>query len=335
MSDTQRPRRRVFLPALALAALAVGLPLAALAVWWGFQLGAALAGAANPYEAICRLPPADDGGALRVEELELRRRLSELESDMARRRGLCPVCQDPDEVDVALVVDTSLSMRWPATLDAAAEQQRMQAIEREAGPLLEPRAQERMLSEMGQTPAGQERMEAARRAALAAIEALPPRARINLFSFGSFVPERAEQTNCSIAEVGRFPGADRPGLQDALRGLRPDASGTPLARAIERGAASVRNRPAGTPGRVIIITDGTETCRADPCAAARAARQADPGLSILIVDIARNRQLACLAEATDGQVFAPDGAAEIGRVLAEALRPPPPQACVPRPGRPG
>jgi len=142
MSDPQHiagQNRRRFLAALAVAALVVGVPLAGLAMWWGTSMAYALAKSAGPREAFCPLPPVDDG-SLRMAEMELRRRIAELESESARRRGQCQVCAEAEAVDVALIVDTSASMRWPAAMDAAAERAKMAAIEKEAGPITEPPA---------------------------------------------------------------------------------------------------------------------------------------------------------------------------------------------------
>ena len=326
-------RRRRFLIALAVAAIAVGVPLAGLAMWWGSSIAYALSRAATPRDAVCAIPPIDDG-SLRMTEMELRRRIATLESDTSRRRAQCQVCAEPEAVDVALIVDTSASMRWPATMDAAAERTKMADIEKEAGPIAEPRGNDRMLVEMARTPQGQDRMEEARRTALAVLDTLPARARVHLFSFAAFSAERVEATQCAVAPVGTYDNLQRAPLGAALRALRPDASGTPLAVSIERAAAAVKGRPAGTPGFVVVVTDGTETCRGDPCAAARAARAADPLLSVSVIDIARNEQASCLAEATGGQVFAAGKGADVGRMLAEALRPPPPRACIPRPELP-
>jgi len=330
---SERPnmfRQRPFLVTLALAALLIGLPLAGLAAWLGVQ--AAFAGA--PAELRANSCPVPDNGlaaSLRAEELALRRRLADLEIDIARRRAWCPLCAAEEQVDVAVVVDTSASMLWPATLDAAAEAETMERIRREVGSTDEPAGRARLLAELNATPGPQQRMEAARQAALAALATLPARARVQLFSFTSVDSRTPATGSCSVSPVGQYDNSARARLQAALRGLRPDAAGTPLALAIERAAAAVRQRPEGAPGFVIVITDGTETCRGDPCAAARTARAADPGLSISVVDIARNQQVACLAEATGGQVFTPGAGQDIGRLLSEALRLPPARACIPRP----
>jgi len=326
------PRRRFFLLALAIAALAVGLPLAVLAVLWGIEVARAHAPGANVRESVCRIGPPTDGGAGHVEELELRRRIAALESELARRGAACPICGEAEESEVALVVDTSISMRWPATMDAAAEAAQMERIKQETGdPLTTPAGNQRMQQEMNRTPAEQQRMEAARRAALAVLEALPRQAIVRLYSFGRVDPTRVQDTVCKVAEVGRFANADRPRLQQGLRGLQPDAGGTPLAQSIAQAAGSSKNRPAGRPGFVVIITDGLESCRGDPCAAAAAARAADPGLTITVIDIAGNPQVSCLAEATGGRLFKAEAGGDAGKLIAEAFRPPPPRACIPRP----
>ena len=81
-------RRRRFLVALALAAIAVGLPLAGLAMWWGGSIAYAVSQAATPRDAVCPIPPVDDG-SLRMQEIELRRRISDLESGQAARLAQC------------------------------------------------------------------------------------------------------------------------------------------------------------------------------------------------------------------------------------------------------
>ncbi len=328
------PRRR-FLVTLALLSLVVGLPLAVLATWWGISMASATVGGRDLRAAFCRMPPPADGGRLRVEEIELRRRVAQLEGDLSGRRAQCTVCADPDVVDVALVVDTSASMRWPASMNATAEAARYADLKKQFGELSADGAQDKLEAEWSAVPAGQNRMEAARRAALAVLDTLPGRARVHLLSFAGFDAQRVRQTQCNLVDAGRFAVADRPRLRTALAALQPNASGTPLALSIERAAASVRDRPADVPGFVVVVTDGAESCGGDPCAAARTARAADPGVKILLIDIAANTQAACLAEATSGQVIKPAETADIGRLLRDALRPPVPQACVPRPQAPG
>jgi hypothetical protein len=305
----------------------VGLPLAFLATWWGISIAIATTGAPSVRDAYCPIPGAS-ARSLRQEEIELRRRIASLESDISGRVSQCPICAAVSRVNVGLVIDTSPSMRWPATMDAAAEQRKMAEIARDAGPETTDAGKARMRADMALTPPGQARMDVARAAALAAIQDMPSRARIHLLTFTSFDAAQGPATNCHISDAGTFTNAQRPNLEATLRGLQPDSSGTPLAAAITRAAAAVHDRPVGAPGFVIVVTDGAETCQGDPCAAARDARAADPGLSILLVDIAANQQAACMAQATGGQVIQPAAGADIGRILREALRPQVERACI-------
>jgi len=320
--------QRPFLVSLAIFSLIVGLPLCGFAFWWGVNV--AIAGNAEALRAMqCPVPWDRELDRMRAEEIALRNRASELDSTIAGRRATCQICPPEGSVDVALVIDTSLSMQWPASMDAETERTRMEEIDR-IGRTAPGGVNAALRRALAQTPPGQERMEAARQAVLTAIETLPNRARIHLFAF-----ENSEQTgnSCRVSSLGNFDSSARAPLRTAVAGLRPNALGTPLASAIEAAAAAVRNRPSNVPGSIIIVTDGAESCRGDPCAAAQAVRSADPGLSITVLDIANNRHVSCLAAATGGRVLSPGGGAgvEIARQLQEALTPSAPAICIPRP----
>ncbi len=87
--------RKRFLVALAAAALAVGLPLAALAVLWGAQMAGTLGDAPDPRAAVCTAPPVDDG-SLRAAEIDLRRRIAEAERNAAARLAQCRPAPRPE-----------------------------------------------------------------------------------------------------------------------------------------------------------------------------------------------------------------------------------------------
>ena len=140
--------RRRFLITLALCGLVVGVPLAFLAAWLGLRFAVETAGAANPREAFCRMPAGAEAFRLRTEEIDLRRKATDLESALARRQAACPICAEPGFADIALVMDTSASMRWPASMDAAEEQRRMEQIVHEAGAIDTEPGQRRFLADL-------------------------------------------------------------------------------------------------------------------------------------------------------------------------------------------
>jgi hypothetical protein len=115
----------------------------------------------------------------------------------------------------------------------------------------------------------------------------------------------------------------------AVRQTHPGKGATPLALAIETAADAIK--AARHPASVVLITDGLDTCRADPCATAAALKKKAPGLSIHVIAFdAKSRDqlagLSCMAKETGGVFFAVtngpelDGAVE--KVMAAAATPP-------------
>ena len=76
---------------------------------------------------------------------------------------------------------------------------------------------------------------------------------------------------------------------------------------------------------IVVVSDGTESCKGDPCAVAAALARAKPQLRINVVDILGKGAGNCLAAATRGRVFPAHNAAEVTsmmrRATANALAP--------------
>ncbi|CAH2603542.1 protein of unknown function [Rhodovastum atsumiense] len=328
------PRGR-FLRALALAALAVGVPLALAAFWFGATTGGRISPARTPLEAWC---PGFGLARAEAETMDLRRQLAALESALARRRPLCPICPAgaaEAAPEIAVVVDTSPSMRWPARLDAAGEAEQTRRIERESGSIDQPDGAAALNAVWARTPPGEARLDAARAAARAAITAMPPESRVHLLTFTP-AGGQPETAKCSVSGRGSFGAADTASIDQVLAALQPDSSGTPLAESLRSAAAALAGRapaPDGRPrlGLVVVVTDGAESCGGDPCAAAAELRARDPALSVTLVDIAHNRAAACLASGTLGQVVQPEDAAAVGRAVTALLAQPRQSGCIAAP----
>lgn len=97
--------------------------------------------------------------------------------------------------------------------------------------------------------------------------------------------------------VGMFGPAQRLGLIEQLRNAKPhpfgSGGGTPLADGIGKAAQMVDgvNRDA----TILIISDGEESCRGDPCAVARALVAQKPKLKINVLDITGTGAGNCVA----------------------------------------
>lgn len=166
----------------------------------------------------------------------------------------------------------------------------------------------------------------AREAVAALAHALPPGTPMGLMAYG-----HRRAGDCADIEQLLPPGpVDPPAFARAAAALTPRGR-TPIAGAV---ALAARAAP-----RVILVSDGIETCVPDACAAVRALKAENPALLVHVIgfDVAAARDqaaLRCIAEATGGRFFPADSAADLGRALAAATAsrvPPAPPLPVPPP----
>lgn len=97
---------------------------------------------------------------------------------------------------------------------------------------------------------------------------------------------------------------------------------TPVSQSLQRAAKALRhNEDKAT---IILISDGRETCDADPCDAAKALKK--QGIDFVAhvvgfnVDKATDSQLACVAKATGGEYFSADDARSLNSALQSAVQ---------------
>jgi Mg-chelatase subunit ChlD len=113
--------------------------------------------------------------------------------------------------------------------------------------------------------------------------------------------------------VGFFGPGQRAALLGKLAGIQPhpfnDEGGTPLADGIARAGQMVDG--VGREATILVISDGEESCRGNPCAVAQALAAAKPKLKINVLDIDGTGAGNCLAAATKGQVFTARNAADV------------------------
>ena len=113
---------------------------------------------------------------------------------------------------------------------------------------------------------------------------------------------------------------------------------TPITDAVRRGADELKYREEKA--TIILVSDGLETCEADPCALARELEGQGIDFTVHVVGFDLRKQdttsLQCLAEETGGKYLPADSASElgnaIGEVVAEVKEPKPEPA--PKPAAP-
>lgn len=163
---------------------------------------------------------------------------------------------------------------------------------------------------------GKPKLEIARQALKQTLAKLPAGTEVGLMAYG-----HREKGNCSDIEVVVPPAAGNgdkiAAAADTLRFLGK----TPLTEAVKQAAAALRaNEDKAT---VILITDGVETCSADPCALADELEKSGVDFTAHVVGFglsrAEGRQVACLAEKTGGKYIRAGNAAELGKALSETV----------------
>lgn len=127
---------------------------------------------------------------------------------------------------------------------------------------------------------------------------------------------------------------DRQALIERIEGLQPRGM-TPLTDAVRHAAEELEYRDQ--PGTVVLISDGIESCDADPCAVAGELARAGIRFTAHVVgfdipDGADLDQLRCIADNTGGRFFTARDASGLQAALVEvrelAAEPEPPEAQV-------
>lgn len=157
---------------------------------------------------------------------------------------------------------------------------------------------------MNEADAPGPRIEAAKNAATALIDALPDDATLGLETYGtgtgSSDAERGK--GCRdvriLAPLGQF---DREVMHSTINGLH--ASGyTPISLALQRAAAQLPTDDSAQ--AIVLVSDGEDTCDSNPCETAAQLKTAHPELAISTVgfktDGQASDQLACIASRTGG-----------------------------------
>jgi Ca-activated chloride channel family protein len=181
---------------------------------------------------------------------------------------------------------------------------------------------------------GRPKIVIAREAVAQLARALPAGTRMGLMAFGHRRPG-----DCADIELVLPPAPVDPAEFAGRAAALTPRGRTPLTAAITRAAETLgaRDRPA----RIVVLSDGIETCHPDPCGAARALKATAAELVVHVIgfdvaDPSAQAQLACIAEATGGRFVPAGSAADLAAALAAvtATAPPPVAAQPPPPPAP-
>ena len=179
---------------------------------------------------------------------------------------------------------------------------------------------------------GRPKLEIARETVAQVLGNLPQDQTLGLMAYG-----HRSKGDCADIEliVPPAPGAASKVLE-AVNSMR-FLGKTPLSDAVRQAAVALRHHEAAA--TVVLVTDGLETCAADPCAVATELAHSGVDFTAHVIGFGLTReegaQVACLAENTGGRYLqAADGASLAAALSAVVSEPPqavPPQAPVPLP----
>jgi Ca-activated chloride channel homolog len=144
-----------------------------------------------------------------------------------------------------------------------------------------------------------------------------PQDQLGLVTYG-----HRRKNDCSDIEVLRPVGpVDAAALMAQVNGISPKGM-TPMTAAVKLAAEQLKANEGTT--SVILVSDGVETCHADPCAVAAELKKANVRLVVHTVgfdvqDRQAVRQLECMAAATGGLALSASNAGELGKAIGEAV----------------
>ncbi|MGE3305198.1 MAG: VWA domain-containing protein [Rhizobiaceae bacterium] len=169
---------------------------------------------------------------------------------------------------------------------------------------------------------GKPKLVIARETLRKALMSLPDEAELGLIAYG-----HRERGSCEDVELVVPPG---PGTANAIVTAADNMQflgKTPLTAAVRQAADALNFRQ--DKATIVLVTDGVESCNADPCAAATELESAGKDLTIHVVGFGMSsedgRQVACLAEKTGGKFIAASDAAALADALAATVPAPEPE----------
>lgn len=163
---------------------------------------------------------------------------------------------------------------------------------------------------------GKPKHEIAQQALRNMLETVPDTMELGLMAYG-----HREKGSCTDIEMLVPPGqANKTAVLQAVQNMK-FLGKTPLSAAVQQAANALRYTE--DKATVILITDGEETCQADPCALGTELKQSGVDFTTHVVGFGLTRQqgeqVACLAHNTGGQYFEASNAAHLSKAMNAAL----------------
>lgn len=175
---------------------------------------------------------------------------------------------------------------------------------------------------------GKPKLEIAREALRTVLKTVPADAELGLMAYG-----HREKGSCTDIELVVPPAAGSASAITAAADGMKFLGKTPLSAAVKQAAEDLKYTEEKA--TVILITDGLETCNADPCALGKELKQSGVDFTAHVVGFGltaeEGRQVACLAENTGGKYIQASDAKALEEALVQTVAAPPAPAPAPTP----
>src|SRR4051812_22759727 len=165
---------------------------------------------------------------------------------------------------------------------------------------------------------GESRMAAAKRVLAETLATIPPDVRLGLLAYG-----HRKAKDCKDMELVSPIGAEDAGtIAGRIQALTPKGE-TPIAASLEMAAKSFLAFK-GQANAIILVTDGIEECKGDPCAAAAAIKAAGLDLKVDVVGFTlkpeQRKLIECVATETGGTYYDAKNGAALSAALATVAK---------------
>ena len=163
---------------------------------------------------------------------------------------------------------------------------------------------------------GTPKLEIARDTLRTVLQSVPGEMELGLMAYG-----HREKGACDDIELVVPPAAGSAASITAAADAMKFLGKTPLSAAVRQAAEALKYTEEKS--TVILITDGIETCEADPCALGKELEEAGVDFTAHVLGFGlsaeEGREVACLAENTGGKYLQASDAAALKDALAEAV----------------
>lgn len=178
---------------------------------------------------------------------------------------------------------------------------------------------------------GKTRIEIARETLATVLKTVPADMELGLMVYG-----HRDKGSCADIELAVPPATGTAqAIADFVKGVNPKGK-TPITASVQQAAEALRYTE--DKATVILVTDGLETCDADPCALAADLENKGVDFTAHVVGFGlseeEGRKVACVAENTGGRYVQASDAGQLEGALAETVVAPPAPEPAPKPQEP-